>query len=112
MKYKILLPKCFKKQLKKYIKKFPNLTQDLIWNLENFSKEKSTSLWSLNYKIRLKSSNLNKWDNKSFRIIIHLHIENWILLPVSIYLKSEKENISKKEINKFLKEVLNELNAK
>lgn len=112
MNYKVIIFNCFKKQLKKYIKKFPNIKNDLISNLNNFSKKNVISLWWWNYKFRLKSSDLKKWENKSFRIIIHLIEKNWLLLPISIYLKSDKENISKKEINQFLEETLKEINEK
>lgn len=78
--------------------------------MENFSKDRTISLWFGNYKARLRASDLKKWSSKSFRLIVHLIEEDWILIPISIYLNSDKENLSKNEIEKGLKDALSELN--
>ena len=102
---------CFQKQLKPYTKKIPNFTKDLINCLNDFSTDNSISLGSNNYKIRLKVSGLNKGKSKSFRLIIHLLFHKNLIIPIALYLKNEKENISKKEINYYLQQATNELDG-
>ena len=107
--YKFKILECFKKQIKPHVKKFPKLKQDLLICLENFSQEYAISLGGNNYKIRLKSSDLQKGKNKSFRLIIHLIYDEDLIIPIAIYLKSQKINISKFEINQDLFNAINEL---
>lgn len=100
---------CFKKQLKPYIKKIPDFQKDLIVCLNNFSVNDSTSLGSGNYKIRLKVSGLNKGKSKSFRLIIHLLYHKNLIIPIALYFKGNQENISKQEINYYLRQAIEEL---
>lgn len=60
-------------------------------------------------KMRLRSSDLPKGKNKSFRVIILLlEIEN-ALVPLTIYAKSERSTISKQEILNHIKSVRQEM---
>ena len=61
------------------------------------------------YKIRLKSSNLNRGKRNSFRLIILLIEVDNIITPITMYFKGDKENISKKEISYHEKTTINEL---
>lgn len=100
---------CFKKQLKPYVKKIPDFQKDLIDSLNDFSISNSTALGSENYKIRLKVSGLNKGKSKSFRLIIHLLHHKNLIIPIALYFKGEQENISKQEINYYLRQAIDEL---
>lgn len=96
--YSFKILNCFKKQLKSLVKKFPSLKSDVIAALHSFHKETSISLGNNNYKIRILSSDLKRGKSKSFRLILHvIEIEN-LLLPIALYYKGEKGNISKKRI--------------
>lgn len=112
MSYHFKILNCFKKQLKNYRKKFPSITNDVLFHLNNYEKEKATSLGLNNYKSRIKSSDLQKGKRSGFRMIIHIIKNDEILMPIAIYLKSDKENISKKEINSALKRAVQELSAR
>jgi len=99
----------FLRKHKKYLKKFRNLQSDITFCLENFKRESFISLGRNVYKARLRSSDLPKGKSGSFRLIIYLvQIKNTIT-PVSIYLKSDKENIESKEIKKDLIIITKEL---
>ncbi len=105
----IIILASFKRQIKPYIKKHKNLKEELIFCLENFNKKNAVSLGKSIYKINLKIKNINKGKNKSFRVIILLQELDNILIPISIFFKGDKENLSRKEINNSLNMALNEL---
>lgn len=107
----IILPS-FKRQLKPYLKKHQDLKEELIFCLENFDKKNAVFLGSNVYKIRLKIKNLNKGKNKSFRVLILLIESADQLIPISIFFKGDKENLSKKEINDSLEKALGELSLR
>lgn len=104
----IILP-TFKKSFKPLVKKFPSLKETVIDFLENFDKSKCIKIQDDLYKTRLKTKNLPKGKNKSFRIIVFIAQKNTFLIPIKIYFKSEQENMSNKELNKDLGIILLEL---
>ena len=104
----IILPS-FKRQLKFYLKKYSSLKEELILSLENFDKRKAVFLGRDVYKLRLKTKNLNKGKSNSFRVLVLLIEQDDQLVPISIFFKGDKENLSKKEINDYLEMALNEL---
>ena len=112
MKHQILFLNFFKKQLKNQKKKFPNIKEDLLKSLRSFEKEKSVSLGSNNYKLRVKSSDIKRGSSKAFRLIIHFVETKDTILPFFIYFKGKKESASKKEINRKLAEALKEFKEK
>ncbi len=83
----------FLRQLKFYLKKFRNLKDDLVITLENFSLETATHLGRKLYKLRLKSSDIPKGKNKSFRLIVFVLELKQVIIPITLYLKSEREDI-------------------
>ena len=105
-----LISNYFKQQTKLYFKKHKNLIDDVISLLENFDKKNSISLGANTYKIRLKSSNINKGKSASFRLIVLILEINNIISPVALYFKGDKENISKKEIRYHAKLIIKEIN--
>ena len=94
----------FDRQLKRLAKKFPSLKAEfakLIEELEN-NPEKGTALVNQCYKIRLAVASKGKGKSGGARVITHFQvIENSVFL-LSIYDKSEQENISDKEISYLL----------
>ncbi len=103
------LSKYFIGQLKPLTKKYRHLKNDLISVLENFNKETSIDLGNSLYKIRIKSSDIRKGKNKSFRLIIFVWQDKNTLVPIVIYFKGDKENISKKELIYHVSIILNEI---
>ncbi len=102
--FKFLPP--FLKDLKKYKKKFPSIKKDLIKTLNLFNIDNAVNLGKNNYKIRLKSSDIPKGKNKSFRIIIHVQIHQNKAYPLALYFKGDKENLNKKELTSKFKDIL------
>lgn len=100
----------FKKQLKILIKKYKGLKRDVVLGLENFDKRNSVALGQDIYKLRLKSSDINKGKSGGFRLIIFIYEIDEIIFPIAIYSKSERENISVREIKYHLTFILNEIN--
>lgn len=79
--------------------------------LENFVPEQHDRLGKCLYKARLRAEEIPKGKNKSFRVIIYLmEIEEW-LVPITIYYKGDQANLSQKEINDHMEEVLFELRS-
>lgn len=108
MYQKIILPH-FKKQLKNLNKKYKNISNDLIKSLTNFNKQTSISLGNNIYKIRIKSSDIKKGKNKSFRLIIFVIELDKTIYPIAIYFKSNKTNITDIEIKYHLKCIIHEI---
>ena len=102
----------FLRQLKPYLKKFKNLEDDLISALKDFQLETATRLGQKLYKVRLKSGDLPKGKNKSFRIIIFMAGDKTLITPIAIYFKSERHNISEKDIEYHLAMVLSGIQQK
>lgn len=107
--YRFYLSKHFLNQLKSLIKKYRHLKNDLILALKSFDKKSAISLGHNIYKIRVKSSDVKKGKSKSFRLIIFIWETKNTLAPVTIYFKSDKENISKKELIYHINILLNEI---
>jgi hypothetical protein len=104
----IILP-FFKKQLRPYAKKYRSLKKSLIENLNYFDKNNNIYLGQNLYKLRLRTKGLNKGKSGSFRVIILLVELKDFVVPVAIYAKSDKSNMSKKEIFYYLKRIEFEL---
>jgi len=107
MRQYLILPH-FKKQLKPLCRKYRHLKNDLIEILEDFNKSEHQTLKNSLYKIRMKCGDIPRGKNKSFRLIVFLveiETQNYII-PITIYYKSDKANISLKEINKHLEIIL------
>ena len=107
--YQVYLTDHFLRRLKPYLKKFRNLENDLIEALQNFTPKISDQLGHKLYKIRLKSTDIPKGKSKSFRVIIFLLELKNVIVPIMIYFKSERQDISEKEIEYHLEAVLIEI---
>ena len=107
--YKVVISSHFKKQLKPLVKKYRHLKENLESMLTNFNKGAHQALGKNTYKARLKSQDLPRGKNKSFKLIVLVGEQSKLLAPITIYFKGEKENISKKEINYHLTMTILEL---
>lgn len=107
MNYKVLSIPPFDKQLKRLAKKFPSLKKDfanLIGSLEQ-NPQQGTSLGNNCYKIRLAIASKGKGKSGGARIITNFIIAEETVFLISIYDKSERQNLSDKELIELLKEV-------
>ncbi|MDP2630114.1 MAG: type II toxin-antitoxin system RelE/ParE family toxin [Candidatus Uhrbacteria bacterium] len=99
----------FKRQLKPYVKKYRSITDDVADLLDGFDKRQHIDLGHGLYKARLKSRDIPRGKSKSFRTIIFFIESEEIFAPIAIYFKGVQEELSQKELNDHLQEVLTEL---
>ncbi len=108
MNYKINLVPSFKKDVKKLSKKYKHIKQDLLILKELFISTKpdkvGISLGKNCYKIRIKNSDNKKGKNSGYRVI-YFYLDKDVVTLLSIYSKSEIQNISDLEISKRLEEL-------
>lgn len=105
MSYNIVAIPNFKRELKKIAKKYPSFKDDLANLFEMLKDEpiQGKALGNNCYKIRLAITSKSKGKSGGARIITYLQILQNTIYLLSIYDKSEKENIPDKEIKALLK---------
>lgn len=104
--YQYLILPHFKKQLKQLSKKYRRLKDETVSTLKNFEKSKEQSLGNNLYKIRVKSKDIKRGKDKSFRLIVFIiEIQNYIV-PITLYYKGDKKDMSVKEINSHLEIII------
>ena len=107
MKYKIEATPNFVKEFKHLAKKYPSLNIE-IQLLESLLEQQpftGTSLGKGCYKIRLAVSSKKSGKSGGTRVITYMVAENETVYLISIYDKSEKENIDVKILQKIIKSI-------
>jgi mRNA-degrading endonuclease RelE of RelBE toxin-antitoxin system len=110
MSFKVLSNEAFEKQAKPLVKKYRSLKKelsDLITSLEN-QPERGTPIGKNCYKIRLAIESKQKGKSGGARVITFVRVTNEIVHLLSIYDKSEHENISESRVSELLKGLPNE----
>jgi mRNA-degrading endonuclease RelE of RelBE toxin-antitoxin system len=105
MSYSVKSIDVFEKQAKKLSKKYASLKNELFVLIKKltFDPELGTPIGNNCYKIRLAIASKNKGKSGGARIITHFVITEDSVYLLSIYDKSEKENLTDKEIEELLK---------
>lgn len=105
MNYKVEAIPPFNKQLKKLVKKYPSLKKEFLTLIESLeiNPNQGTKLGMDCYKIRIAIASKNKGKSGGARVITNIKIENNVVYLLSIYDKSNQENISDFEIYSLLK---------
>jgi mRNA-degrading endonuclease RelE of RelBE toxin-antitoxin system len=108
MSYNIIAVPTFRKELKKLAKKYHTLKTDLAHLFEILEENpiQGTPLGKNCYKIRLAISAKGKGKSGGARIITNFVIAEETVYLLSIYDKSDKENLTDKELNELLQEIL------
>ena len=104
-KYRIRLSDPFKRNLKQLAKKHISIIKDvenLFTDLAN-NPTLGTPLGKDCYKIRLAITSKGKGKSGGSRVITYVHISNEEVFLLTIYDKSEKADITVKELNTILK---------
>jgi mRNA-degrading endonuclease RelE of RelBE toxin-antitoxin system len=96
--FKLVLTNHFIKQLKPYLKKHRSLKSDLQETLETFSPQSYPLIAKSTYKIRLRTKDLPRGKSKSFRLIVLFLQTGNLIVPLTIYFKGDKANISSHEL--------------
>ena len=97
----------FDKNVKKLSKRYKNIKNDLIQLVIELQENPSLGIPLFNscYKIRLANSSVPTGKSKGFRVITYYIDDSNDIYLISIYSKSDKENISDTEIIELLKEI-------
>ncbi|MCV6608476.1 MAG: type II toxin-antitoxin system RelE/ParE family toxin [Campylobacterales bacterium] len=104
---RIVTTETFDKNVLKIFKKDKFLYKDL-QELSAILKENpksGTPLGNNTYKVRLKNSSSKKGKSGGYRVITYVLTENNLLGLLTIYSKTNQENIFQKEIDDLIKEL-------
>ncbi len=104
MSYSILSSRTFDKELKRLAKKYPSLKNDLRFLSEELKTNpfQGIPLGKECYKIRIAIASKGKGKSGGGRIITCVKIISHHVYLLTIYDKSEKENISGKELEAII----------
>lgn len=107
--YRIETTEEFDKKVKKLAKRYPGIKNDLLELYVELEKgiiigDKLKWVGKWVFKARLGSSDQTKWKRGGFRTIYYVVNEDNLILLITIYAKSQKENIRPDEILRILAE--------
>ena len=107
MSYKIKTIPKFEKELKRLAKKYPSLKAEYIELVQSLKQEpeQGTTLGNNCYKIRLAIASKGKGKSGGSRVITYVQVLQTTVYLLTIFDKSEKENIPDKELEALLKEI-------
>ncbi|MFW0716831.1 type II toxin-antitoxin system RelE/ParE family toxin [Pedobacter sp. N23S346] len=107
MNYDVIAVPSFKKELKKLSKKYHSLKAELSILFDDLEKNPNlgTPIGKNCYKIRIAITSKGKGKSGGARIITNFIVTDSTVYLLSIYDKSEKENISDKELLELLHEI-------
>jgi mRNA-degrading endonuclease RelE of RelBE toxin-antitoxin system len=107
MNFKLLVSDRFQKQAKRLVKKYPSLKKELSELRDSLLKDplQGTPLGHECYKIRLAIASKGKGKSGGARVITYVQVVQTCVFLLSIYDKSEKENITVKELQEILKNI-------
>ena len=105
MLYSVKSIEVFEKQAKRLIKKYASLRNELLLLVQELKEnpEQGTTIGKNCYKIRLAIASKGKGKSGGARVITNFIVTNATVYLLSIYDKSEKENLSDKELGELLK---------
>jgi mRNA-degrading endonuclease RelE of RelBE toxin-antitoxin system len=108
MSYNIFTIPPFDKQLKRLAKKYPSIKTefaDLIESLEK-NPEQGIALGNNCYKIRVAIASKGKGKSGGARVITNIVISGKVVYLLAIYDKSEKQNLTDKELEELLQNLI------
>lgn len=105
MSYNIIIPPAFEREVKPLLKKHKSLKSDLVslFSSLEINPKQGKPLGKDCYKIRMAISGKGKGKSGGARIITCVRVTAEKIYLISIYDKSEKEDISDKELNELLR---------
>jgi mRNA-degrading endonuclease RelE of RelBE toxin-antitoxin system len=105
MSYNVKILSVFERQAKRLMKKFPSLRKEIQELIKELRKtpRKGTPIVNNCYKIRLAISSKGKGKSGGARVITHLVFKEDTVYLISIYDKSEINNLTDKEILELIR---------
>jgi mRNA-degrading endonuclease RelE of RelBE toxin-antitoxin system len=109
MSYKVKTIAVFEKQAKRLIKKYVSLKTELLQLVQELKEnpEQGTAIGKSCFKIRIAIASKGKGKSGGARIIANIVITDATVYLLSIYDKSEKENLTDKELDELLEAIPN-----
>ena len=109
MKYDVFTVATFEKNAKRLLKKYPSLKNELDKLKSELTANPlmGTPIGSNCYKIRIAISSKNKGKSGGGRIITNVYVEGEMVFLITIYDKSEKENLTEAELQELLSKLGN-----
>jgi len=100
MSFSIVYTDLFAKELKQLAKKFPSIKQDVsdLVTILLIDPRTGTKIGNDCYKIRIAIKSKGKGKSGGARVITHIQVSKETLYLISIYDKSELENVSEGDI--------------
>ena len=107
MSYKVKTIDVFEKQAKRLIKKYVSLKTELLQLVQELKEnpEQGTAIGKSCFKIRIAIATKGKGRSGGARIITNIVITEETVYLLSIYDKSDKENLTDKELDELLKAI-------
>jgi mRNA-degrading endonuclease RelE of RelBE toxin-antitoxin system len=108
MSYEIIATPRFKRDIKRLGKKYISLKKEYALLLDELEKEpqlQGTPIGNNCYKIRISIASKGKGKSGGARVITHIVIKEGKVFLLTIYDKSEKENITDKELAELLSQL-------
>lgn len=107
MSYNVKSIAVFEKQTKRLVKKYASLKKELLQLVKELKKnpEQGTPIGKSCFKIRIAIASKGKGKSGGARVITNFVVTDNTVYLLSIYDKSEKENLTDKELNELLKYV-------
>jgi hypothetical protein len=95
----------FEKQAKRLVKKYASLKKELLKLVQELKEnpQQGTSIGKNCFKIRLAVASKGKGKSGGARVIIHVVITDVTVYLLTIFDKSEQENIGHEELQELLK---------
>jgi len=104
MNYNVKSIEIFERQAKKLSKKYPSLKSELLALVKELKAktDEGIAISKSCYKIRLSIKSKGKGKSGGARVITYFVVANDTVFLLSIYDKSEKENLTDKELEELL----------
>lgn len=97
----------FTAQILSLEKKYAKLSSDLEDFFEEFNSNSAVNLWKWFFKFRMKNSSIPTGKRWGYRIIIKILWNN--VIPVSIYSKTQRENMFFDDIENAYQKIVEEI---
>jgi mRNA-degrading endonuclease RelE of RelBE toxin-antitoxin system len=107
MNFNIFPTRRFERELKRFTKKFPSIKSEFATLIETLIDNPKTGepIGKDCYKIRLAIASKSKGKSGGARVITYTYFQNRTIYLLTIFDKSEKDNISDKELGQLIKEL-------
>lgn len=104
MSYSVKSIEVFERQAKKLTQKYPSLKSELLALVRELKEnpDQGTAIGKSCYKIRLAIKSKGKGKSGGARVITNFVVSNDAVYLLSIYDKSDKENLTDKELDELL----------